>query len=135
MNQQIIQIVKRLTEEQPDQLCDDAEQFKQWLNQTPEDDPEAVRQTANRLIQRLREAHPDTWETVRQEIDVEDNESIESIRLGLHMLPGESGGIPPGTRMACPKPDCGYRRSLRQTGQTLFCPIHATVLVPETRLS
>lgn len=135
MNQEILKAVKRLIEEHPDQLGDDAKQFNQWLNQTPEDDPEAVRQTANRLIQRLQETHPDAWETVRKEIDLGDNGDNEATRIGFHMPPGPSLGVQAGTPMVCPESGCDYRRPLRQKGQTLFCPKHAAVLVSEAGTS
>jgi len=132
-DKEILKAVRCLAKEHPDQLGSDAEQIARWLNQTPEDDPEALRQTANRLL-KLLQKHPEAWETVCKEIGLND-ETKEATRTGLDMIPGDAGSIPAGTRMKCPESGCPHRRSLRQKGQRLFCPIHATSLVPESRSS
>jgi len=128
-NREILKAAKRLADEQPHLLGDDAKQITEWLNQTPENDPEALRQTANLLLDRLRR-HPDAWQAVCKEVGTDEGEK-ENLRGGgfNDSKPlGQPDSILARTKMVCPESGCDYSQPLRQKGQHLFCPEHGIQL-------
>jgi hypothetical protein len=42
---------------------------------------------------------------------------------------GEAVGLPPGTKVICPMPDCKEERVLHRKGETFYCPEHREQLV------
>ncbi|RLC20856.1 MAG: hypothetical protein DRI57_03770 [Deltaproteobacteria bacterium] len=133
-NREILEAARRLADEQPHLLGDDAKQITEWLNQTPENDPEALRQTVNLLLDRL-SRHSEAWQAVCREVGIDEDNKDSNTRLSAYFdnSLGDPPPIPASTKMVCP--ECDYHRTLRQKGQRLFCPNCDKQLVPEVQSS
>ena len=128
-NKDIIKAAKILMGEKID-LGEDVKRIKESLDRLKDDN---IEETANCILDHLTR-HPKALEGLLEKVRM-DQESFGPVTKGISSPPGNPAPISAGTRMVCPEPGCGEKRTLRQKGQSFSCPKHQLPMVPENRLS